>query len=788
MLRVLAPLCLIFLAVQCAATPGFYRPQQEYRTINAVNYEVVVQKNGQVDILLRSGEQVFGNVRPMVWYDGAPAPVPMTVDGRFTMRQEVNDRLGQGQGMLFGKKECRWVIRVYPDKPFLAAQVEFINTTKRPVRIQGLSPWAVRSGRSSGISIGPQSAQTVTLQPRNELLELPTIPPVAAGDMGPAWHLVAMNPAARRALIAGFLTQDTGSVSLSMGRSPKARDEVGYFDMFDAMCRYEPAVEVAPGGSVQSEVFYIAVNERSPLEGVERFGHAVAVASEIPRQSPILPHGWDPAASPSGRDIDEAAVLRELDAVERELKPYGWTHFTIGPGWERAPGDWQPHPERFPRGLKPLVDEIHRRGMTAGLVIDAFAAPADAPTAREHPDWFVAPVASAAPLLGDGVRILDVTVPGAYEYARDLFARAGGEWGFDVVEEARPVFPLVFGEGYSSTRLTRLDVVRTGLQAVKEGLGTGRYYMGAAPASATGRQADIQRMGRETAPVWDTSDDAPAWGARQSLTYAARNYYFAPYLWYPFAGAAYFDSETVRARWDVPAEGALSIEQSRAWLTALAMGGGVVRVGNPVSTLGPAELDILRRLLPTPMWPARPVDMFESAPPRIWSLQMRTPAGPWNLAGVFNWNTAQIDRVSVSLVDLGLNPDGLYAVYDFWRDQYLGIAQSRLNVEVAPGGVRLLAFRPYEKRPIFLSASHHFTQGATDISSLEWDGSKRELRGVIEAVPGIDYRLRLLVPEEMNAVEATVTGTECALERDGEVATLGFRVETAGPTAWRVRF
>ena len=60
-------------------------------------------------------------------------------------------------------------------------------------------------------------------------------------------------------------------------------------------------------------------------------------------------------------------MLAALDFVDQRLKRYGWTHFSIDDGWQRARGDWRADPDKFPHGMKWFADQVHERGMTAGL-------------------------------------------------------------------------------------------------------------------------------------------------------------------------------------------------------------------------------------------------------------------------------------------------------------------------------------------------------------------------------------------------------------------------------------
>lgn len=57
--------------------------------------------------------------------------------------------------------------------------------------------------------------------------------------------------------------------------------------------------------------------------------------------------------------LDEAMVWRAVDVIRRESLPI--RTIILDEGWNKARGDWQPHPQRFPN-LRKLVDDLHRLG------------------------------------------------------------------------------------------------------------------------------------------------------------------------------------------------------------------------------------------------------------------------------------------------------------------------------------------------------------------------------------------------------------------------------------------
>ena len=75
----------------------------------------------------------------------------------------------------------------------------------------------------------------------------------------------------------------------------------------------------------------------------------------------------------SGFDVDETGQ-RQMAGLAAEL---GVELYVMDDGWFRGRtddraglGDWWPDPVRFPRGLGPLIAEVHRLGMRFGLWVD----------------------------------------------------------------------------------------------------------------------------------------------------------------------------------------------------------------------------------------------------------------------------------------------------------------------------------------------------------------------------------------------------------------------------------
>lgn len=82
-------------------------------------------------------------------------------------------------------------------------------------------------------------------------------------------------------------------------------------------------------------------------------------------------------------NISDTLVTQLADGLEGT----GTDLFIMDAGWENNYGDWEPHPKRFPNGLKPITDHIRKRGMKAGLWMGLASVDKNSKLYKEHPEW-----------------------------------------------------------------------------------------------------------------------------------------------------------------------------------------------------------------------------------------------------------------------------------------------------------------------------------------------------------------------------------------------------------------
>ncbi|MFB7025707.1 MULTISPECIES: alpha-galactosidase [unclassified Streptomyces] len=147
-------------------------------------------------------------------------------------------------------------------------------------------------------------------------------------------------------------------------------------------------LRLAPGGTHRTAVSLALYTDRG-FGGASRAFHHHLRTHVLPHPEelrPVLYNSWE-ATSFAVTEENQIALAKRASALGVEL-------FVLDDGWFRGRDDdraglghWTPHPRRFPRGLRPLADEVHRLGMAFGLWVEPEMVNADSDLYRRHPDW-----------------------------------------------------------------------------------------------------------------------------------------------------------------------------------------------------------------------------------------------------------------------------------------------------------------------------------------------------------------------------------------------------------------
>lgn len=218
--------------------------------------------------------------------------------------------------------------------------------------------------------------------------------------------------------------------------------------------------------------------------------------------------------------ITEENILDHLhatrDVVQREKLPM-WV-FQMDDGFTPEMGDWLDIKPQFPRGIKPLLDDIRAAGFTPGLWIAPFMVGNRSHLYREHPDWVVKDRLTGEPLAhmrfyaefrwhkrSEEYYILDTTHPDAFEYLRQVFRTWRYEWGCEYFKTDFMHFGSEYGPDralWHQSGLTRIEIWRRTTAMIREEIGDAVWLGCGCPLWASVGLVDAIRIGRDVGVEW----------------------------------------------------------------------------------------------------------------------------------------------------------------------------------------------------------------------------------------------------------------------------------------------
>ncbi len=147
-----------------------------------------------------------------------------------------------------------------------------------------------------------------------------------------------------------------------------------------------------PGETLETPPFYGGFSSAG-------FGPASRMMHRFTREQ-ILPGGAGARLRPVLYNSWEATTFAVNEPGQRELAAkaakLGVELFVMDDGWfgarnnDRAGlGDWTVNPQKFPQGLKGLIDHVHGLKMDFGLWVEPEMVNADSDLYRAHPDWVI---------------------------------------------------------------------------------------------------------------------------------------------------------------------------------------------------------------------------------------------------------------------------------------------------------------------------------------------------------------------------------------------------------------
>lgn len=388
-----------------------------------------------------------------------------------------------------------------------------------------------------------------------------------------------------------------------------------------------------------------------------------------------VPTGWN------SWDYYQAAVTMEalqteLAAIQSSSLAGRVRYFCIDMGWEESWGDWQPN-RSFPE-MAQVAREIRAAGLEPGIWLSPLQARTTLPAVR-HQREMLCHDRDGKLIISGGHVLLDPTHPWTRERLLSL-CRGLREAGFTLFKIDYLYRDYLNQMDELHVPTGKAAAARLFLEIIREAIGDDAHLLSCgAPLPAALGLADSARIGTDIHNFWGH--------VRNCAVQIAMSYWQSGRLWTndpdfalircgdttedPFLNVPYTPQPFVNpeAFWMAGEEATLS--ELKTWLALVHLCGGSLFAADSIARLNGLGLSLLEKLLAEPSTPARPLDLFENTPPRVWQAEKRL--------GVFNF----ADEPAEIVLPEGLPGSGV----DFWSDEAVKLGGS---VTLPPHGSLLV--------------------------------------------------------------------------------------------------
>ncbi|WP_299431091.1 glycoside hydrolase family 36 protein [uncultured Meiothermus sp.] len=218
--------------------------------------------------------------------------------------------------------------------------------------------------------------------------------------------------------------------------------------------------------------------------------------------------------------ISEENILEHLHGVKRVSRrdDLPMRVFQLDDGFTPEMGDWLRVKPQFPRGIKPLLDEIRAAGFIPGLWIAPFVVGNRSKLFQQHPDWVLHERQTGQPLVqmrfygefrwhkrSEEYYILDATHPEAFEFLRSVFHTWRHLWGCEYFKTDFMFFGAEYGPdrvAYHTPGSSRIEVWHQVAQMIRAEIGDALWMGCGMPLWASVGLVDGIRTGRDVGADW----------------------------------------------------------------------------------------------------------------------------------------------------------------------------------------------------------------------------------------------------------------------------------------------
>ena len=724
--------------------------------------------SGRISVLRNNGNILLNNITARVNLAQHKRPMDGTGYEQNFETQNISDRIGNGRQLKIISKDreklvdFRVTYTLYDRMNCILIEAECKNVSGHPVNIKSIEPVCAIKEIGASLNWYP-SEKALTNGPMyydpgmvynfyDQYQEPAPYGPIKGGNLSPDfvyppgnrirswWNIGIFSGYDREGLVCGFVENKTG-----LGQVILSGDSNGHLSLYTESV-FAEGTEINSGQSIPSGRFMLNIAKDS-YASLEEFADIMGMLNNARIKSTV--NGWC-SWFYTYEFVSEEEVIRNAEFAAQNLKKYGLEYIQIDEGYQRYHGDWEGN-VRFPHGMKWLSEKIKYLGLKPGIWLSPYVISEPTEVFANHPDWLLKHADGRLMRVGpwpdessDWAKNespqrygLDISHPDAQKWVYDLFDKAANNWGYEMFKIDFVAWSLLSAHHYFDKAYTTALAYRKGYEIIRNAIGNEKHINDCGPGPVSIGLIDSMRIESDqnygfSSAAWkqyflESSSSGPA---------AAKRYYFNKRTWMNDA--------------DHVCINLLSIAQSQAAASLIALSGGNIISGDRLTDLDNSRLEILKKIFPSFGEAAKPLDLFESDRPSVFSLKIKKPFAEWTIVGAFNSGKTDVITKTISLNQLQLDPEKKYVAYDFWMERLVGEVSQDFEIRILPESVTLLSIHEKRDVPHFISTDRHVLQGALEIEDIKWDETTQTLSGVSTGPANTSHSVLVYIPEGVN--------------------------------------
>jgi len=567
------------------------------------------------------------------------------------------------------------------------------------------------------------------------------------------WNVALYDPDSGKSLVAGFMSADRGAGIFGVDHDKSAAAMDGQrkaFTRFEAISYYmdlgRAPVGEGGGGSLTSELLYVDFLPPFVLEGLESFARRYAKRIDKKVWTDV-PTGWNSWGGGSGSgglgtNIDEALVQANLETAAQDFLPWGMKYFMIDDGWQDEKGDWNTNKDRFPdhegmEGMAWHAKQVEEKGMIPGIWISPFEINKSSDLAKEHPDWWADVGIFGLGFVPDDVYIPDLSRPDVLDWVESLFTKITKEWGYRWIKMDFSYFAL-FATNLDDPGMTPSEAYRNALARIRKAIGPETFFLMISATGISFDHSDGNRITLDNEPWWGEETSIFEPGIKSTYATVIRRYYLSHNLWINHPDLLFWRDDY-----------GLTMEEARAWTTAVGLTGGIVKLGESYTDLHehPEWREQVYRILPVYPKSARPLDLFDREYPEVLDLKVEREGRDWHVLGLFNWGRNRDiggtweapgpRTLSKGLDEIGMDGTKRTLAFNAWDLDWRWIENGKIEETLQSHTTRVLILREEPLEPAIVFTTRHLLGGAVEVNEEDFAAGFSTLTATVDGIPGV---------------------------------------------------